>query len=258
MQALERGLRILDALSHEGRMPLGQIARRLALNLSTAHHLMKTLEGLGYVSLGRDRAWQLSGRVFQLAAAAWNADELATLGVATIAELGKKTGECTQLAVFDRRHVILVGKFDGEAPERLFERLGAPRPAYCTALGKALLAYQDPSVVAAYLHSTDLKALTPTTITSAARLKEELRRIRRSGIALDEQEFSHGIRCVAAPVFNFTSSVVAALGMFGPAWRVSARRLSGHAKTVARLAHRLSKALGYGGAWPPSAEEEHR
>lgn len=254
MQALDRGLRILDVLSHEGRMPLAQIAKLVKLNLSTAHHLMKTMEALGYVSLGRDKSWQLSGRVFQLAAAAWNADELATLGVTTIEELGRKTGESTQLAVFDRRHVILVGKFDGEGPERLFERLGAPRPAYCTALGKALLAYQDPSVVDAYLAATELKALTPTTITSPARLKEELRKIRRAGISVDEQEFSHGIRCVAAPVFNFSNSVVAALGMFGPAWRVSPERLSAHAKTVAKLALRLSKELGYGGPYPPLSE----
>jgi DNA-binding IclR family transcriptional regulator len=254
VQALERGLRILDVLSHEGRMPLAQIAKRVALNLSTAHHLMKTMEGLGYVSLSRDKCWQLSGRVFQLAAAAWNADELATLGTTTITELGQKTGESTQLAVFDRRHVILVGKFDGEGPERLFERLGAPRPAYCTALGKALLAYQDPSVVDAYLGSTELKALTPTTITSSTRLKDDLRKIRRSGIAVDEQEFSHGIRCIAAPVFNFSNSIVAALGMFGPTWRLSPERLSTHAKTVARFAHRLSKELGYGGAYPPLAE----
>lgn len=255
VQALERGLRILDVLSREGRMPLGQIAKLVDLNLSTAHHLMKTLEGAGYVSLGRDKNWQLSGRVFQLAASAWNADELATLGVTTIAELQQQTGESTQLAVFDRRHVILVGKFDGEGPERLFERLGAPRPAYCTALGKALLAYQDPTVVDAYLGATELKALTPTTITSAIRLKEELRNIRRKGIAVDDQEFSHGIRCIAAPVFNFSNSVVAALGMFGPAWRVSHERVSLHSKTVADLAHRLSKELGYGGAYPPADQK---
>lgn len=254
VQALERGLRILDVLSHEGRMPLGQIAKLVALNLSTAHHLMKTMEGLGYVSLGADKCWQLSGRVFQLAASAWNADELATLGVTTLGELGRKTGESTQLAVFDRRHVILVGKFDGEGPERLFERLGAPRPAYCTALGKALLAYQDPATIEAYLAVTELKALTPTTITSASKLKEELRRVRRAGFAVDEQEFSHGIRCIAAPVFNFTNSVVAALGMFGPAWRVSPERLLTHGKTVTRYAHRLAKELGYGGAYPPLAE----
>ncbi|HEX7055526.1 MAG TPA: IclR family transcriptional regulator [Burkholderiales bacterium] len=254
VQALERGLRILDVLSHEGRQPLAQIAKRVALNLSTAHHLMKTLESLGYVALGDDKCWQLSGRVFQLAAAAWNADELAALGLPALAELGRRTGESTQLAVFDRRHVILVGKFDGAGPERLFERLGAPRPAYCTALGKALLAYQDAATLDAYLAATELKALTPTTITSASRLREELRKVRRAGYAIDEQEFSHGIRCVAAPVFNFTNRVVAALGMFGPAWRLSPERLAAHAKTVTRCAQRLTKELGYAGAYPPPPE----
>jgi DNA-binding IclR family transcriptional regulator len=254
VQALERGLRILDVLADEGRLPLAQIARLVDLNLSTAHHLMKTMEALGYVAHGGDRSWQLSGRVFQLAAAAWNADDLASLGGATVAELGRKTGEATQLAVFDRRHAIVVSKFDGEGPERLFERLGAPRPAYCTALGKALLAYQPAAIADAYLASTELKALTPKTITSAARLREELRRIRREGIAMDDEEFSQGIRCLSAPVFNFSNGVAASLGMFGPVWRISAQRMSAHAATVARFAQRLSRELGYRGAYPPPLE----
>ena len=90
-----------------------------------------------------------------------NADGLARLGSSTVAELGQKTGEHANLAVFDRRHVIVLCKFDGEGPERLFERLGAPRPAYCTALGKAILAYQEPSITDAYLASAELRPLTP-------------------------------------------------------------------------------------------------
>jgi DNA-binding IclR family transcriptional regulator len=250
VQALERGIRILDVLADEGRLPLAQIARLVDLNLSTAHHLMKTLEGLGYVAHARDRTWQLSARVFQLAAAAWNGDDLARLGAGTVAELGRKTGEATQLAVFDRRHVIVVCKFEGEGPERLFDRLGAPRPAYCTALGKALLAYQDSSVTDAYLAATELKSLTPKTATNAARVREQLRKIRRSGIALDDEEFSHGIRCIAAPVFNFSNGVAAALGMFGPAWRLSLSRITTRGSIVARYAEQLSRQLGYRGPYP--------
>lgn len=255
IQALERGLGILDVLSREGRMPLARIARLAGLNLSTAHHLMKTMEGLGYVAIGAGRSWELSHRVFQLAAAAWNADELAALGMPTITELAKKTGESTQLAVFDRRQVIVLAKFDSGGPERLFERLGAPRPAYCTALGKVLLAYQLPDTVDGYLGHTRLVALTPKTLTSPTRLREELRKVRRAGIAVDDQEFSHGIRCLAAPVFNFTNGVVAAIGMFGPAWRVSSERVSSLGKTVTRSAQRLSKELGYAGVYPPALAE---
>lgn len=250
VQALERGIRILDVLADKGGLPLAQIAQLIRLNLSTAHHLVKTLEGLGYVSQGRDRNWNLSGRVFQLAAAAWNGDDLARLGAASVAALGRKTGEATQLAVFDRRHVIVVCKFDGVGPERLFERLGAPRPAYCTALGKVLLAFQDPSIAQSYLASTELKTVTPKTITSAARLRDELRKIRRSALATDDEEFSHGIRCIAAPVFNFSNGVAAALGMFGPTWRLSTRRIAGQASIVKRYAEQLSRDLGYREPYP--------
>lgn len=250
VQALERGIRILDVLADKGALPLAQIAQLIRLNLSTAHHLVKTLEGLGYVTQTGDRSWNLSGRVFQLAAAAWNGDDLARLGAAAVAAFGAKTGEATQLAVFDRRHVIVVCKFDGDSPERLFERLGAPRPAYCTALGKVLLAYQDPSIAESYLASTQLKALTPKTITSAARLRDELRKIRRSGVAVDDEEFSHGIRCIAAPVFNFSNGVTAALGMFGPSWRFSTRRIAAQASIVSRYAEQLSRQLGFREPYP--------
>jgi len=250
VQALERGIRILDVLADSGRLPLAQIAQLIGLNLSTAHHLVKTLEGLGYVSQARDRTWNLSGRVFQLAAAAWNGDDLAKLGAATVAALGREAGEATQLAVFDRRHCIVVCKFDGDGPERLFERLGAPRPAYCTALGKVLLAYQDPSILEAYVAATELKAFTPKTITAASRLREELRKIRRSSVALDDEEFSHGIRCIAAPVFNFSNGVAAAIGTFGPTWRMSARRIAAQGRLVSRYAQQLSRELGYRGPYP--------
>lgn len=254
IQALERGLAILDVLARDGRMPLARIAKLAGLNLSTAHHLMKTMEGRGYVAMGPGRSWELSRRVFQLAAAAWNADDLAVLGMPAITALGRKTGESTQLAVFDRKHVILLAKFDGDGPERLFERLGAPRPAYCTALGKVLLAFQAGEMVDAYMSGTTLSAFTPKTITSPARLREQLRKVRRSGIGVDDQEFSHGIRCIAAPVFNFTGGVVAAIGMFGPAWRISNGRVAAHAKTVARHAKTLSADLGYDGVYPPALE----
>lgn len=250
-QALERGLRILNVLADVGRLPLAELARRVDLNLRTAEHLTKTLEALGYVAQAADRSWGIAGRVFQLVAAAWNGDELAKLGESTVRDLGMKTGEATQLAIFDRRDVIVVSKLDGAGPERLFERLGAPRPAYCTALGKALLAYQHDSVVNAYLDSMELKAFTPRTITSASRLRKQLREIRRSGFAVDDEEFSQGIRCIAAPVFNFTNRAVAALGMFGAAWRISPQRMSTCVTLVTQMAERLSRELAYRDPYPP-------
>jgi IclR family KDG regulon transcriptional repressor len=255
VKALERGLRILNVLADRGRLPLGELAQRGDFSLGTARHLVKTLEALGYVAQAPDRRWGIAGRVFQLVAAAWDGDELARLGESTVRDLGMKTGEATQLAIFDRRDVIVVSKLDGAGPERLFERLGAPRPAYCTALGKALLAYQHDSVVNTYLASTKLRRFTPKTITSAARLREQLREIRRHGFAVDDEEFSQGIRCVAAPVFNFTNRAVAALGMFGAAWRISPQRMSTCVTLVTQQAERLSRELAYREPYPPPAED---
>lgn len=256
VQALERGLGILGIIAERGRLPLADIARRGGLHLSTTHHLVKTLEGLGYVRQAGDRTYCVAGGVFRLAAAAWNEDELAKLAEPAVTDLGLKTGEATQLAVFDRHEVTVISKLDVGGPGRRFERLGMPRPAYCTALGKALLAFQGPSVLADYLARVELRRFTPKTITTRARLEQQLREVRRRGWAIDDEEFSQGIRCFAAPVCNFSGKVVAALGFFGAAWRLGPDRQPAVVATLLEMAEHLSRQLAYSGPYPPAPPED--
>lgn len=252
--ALRRGLQVLETVAESGgQLPLKGISQRVALHLSTTHHLVKTLETLGYLRQDNDRSYRLDRRIFQLAAAAWNGDELAKLGVPLLEELGLKTGETSQLAVFDRRQMLVIETFTPTGPVRFFGRVGTERPAYCTAIGRAVLAYQSPAGLQDYLRATPLKPLTPKTITNVNQLKEELRRVARAGLATDAEEYSQGIRCIAAPVVNFAGTVVAAIGLFGPAWRMSAERSGELIPTVRGTAETLSRELGYGGEYPPKA-----
>lgn len=254
VNALRRGLKVLETIAEAGgRLPLKPIAERLGLHLSTAHHLVKTLEAMGYVGQGEGKAYGLRRRVFQLAAAAWNDDELVQVAAPVISDLGLKTGETAQLAVFDRRLAVVVAKFDATGPWRLYDRVGAERPAYCTAIGKAQLAFQKAPILRDYLQVTEFKPFTGKTITSATRLKGELRRVEKQGFALDDEEFSMGIRCLAVPVFNFTGTVVAALGLFGATWRVTPDRIGDLVSTLKEMGERLSRELAYVGPFPPSA-----
>lgn len=252
INALRRGLHVLETIAHAGgRLPLTPIAQRLGLHMSTAHHLVKTLEALGYVEQDEHRGYRLKRRVYQLAAAAWNDDELVHVAEPIVADLGLKTGETAQLAVFDRRQAVVIAKFDAAGPWRLYDRVGAERPAYCTALGKAQLAFQKPPILHDYLRATALEPFTTTTVTSVPKLTAELKRIARQGYALDNEEFSMGVRCLAVPVFTFTGAVVAALGLFGPSWRMTPARIDSLVSPLKQQGEALSRELAYVGPYPP-------
>jgi DNA-binding IclR family transcriptional regulator len=99
-------------------------------------------------------------------------------------------------------------------------RIGGIVPAYCTGLGKTLLAFKPESTVDAWLSTQTLKAMTPHTITSVRQLMKDLRAIRARGYGLDEQEHESGVRCIAAPISNHAGEVVAAISVAGPADRM--------------------------------------
>ena len=249
IQSLRRGLQVLDVIAeHGGRLALTEIARRLGLHFSTTHHMVKTLQTSGYVVQDdQSREYRLGGRLLRLAAVACNEDEIGHLGEPLVTELSLKTGLTAQLAVLDCHNVVVIRQIDADGPWRLAERVGTPRPAYCTALGKALLAHQSPEGLQAYLARTELRPLTPRSITGAAAFEADLARVRTHGVSVDDEEFSAGIRCVAAPVLNFTGNVRAALGVSGPAWSLTLERLQDLAPVVREYADRLSRELG----WPP-------
>lgn len=250
IQSLRRGLQVLDVIAeHGGRLALTEIARRLGLHFSTTHHMVKTLQTSGYVVQDDEsREYRLGGRLLRLAAVACNEDEIGHLGEPLVSELSLKTALTVQLAVLDCHHVVVIRQIDADGPWRLAERVGTPRPAYCTALGKALLAHQSPEGLQAYLARTELRPLTPRSITGAAALEAELARVRTHGVSVDDEEFSAGIRCVAAPVLNFTGNVRAALGVSGPSWSLTLERLQDLGPVVREFADRLSRQLG----WQPT------
>ena len=162
-----------------------------------------------------------------------------------LAELARETGETSHLAILERGEVIVISKIDGSGPVRLTDRVGYPRPAHCTAIGKVLLAHLPDAERSTFLQTSQLRPLTAKTITAAAILEQELERVRRQEYAFDDEEFAQGIRCLAAPVRNFTGEVVAAMGISGPVWRVSLDRVAELTEVVKLMGLRLSQQLGH-------------
>jgi len=174
---------------------------------------------------------------------------LATMGlhreaIPFVEELARETGEAVHMGVFNGTEVVSIEKTDSAHGLTPVITIGKGAPAYCTGVGKVLLAYQPDSVID-HICNMGLPRHTPTTITDSATLREELARIRALGYAVDDAELHPDVRCVAAPVRDHTGNVVASLSVSGLASRITKDATPALADKVRLVAAKLSARLGY-------------
>lgn len=203
---------IMDAFDEDGAvLSLGDLGRRSGLPKSTAHRLAEQLRELGW--LERDyRGYRVGMRLFELGGLAVGHTQLRDAAIPHLHDLASRSGQAVQLAVLDGVDVIylervVVGRYD------LPTRQGGRMPAYCTGLGKAMLAFDD--TAATDVLCSELPRRTPATITSPDRLRENLEHVRSTGVAYDLQEAYEGMACVAAPIRN-AGRAIAAVSVTGP------------------------------------------
>jgi DNA-binding IclR family transcriptional regulator len=246
VQSLERAFAILEAIAGADQpLSLADLSRATGLHTSTAFHLLKTLIVLGYVRQDEGKRYRIGTRLFMQAAGASSEVELVNLAAPHLQRLVEETGETAHLAVPADNGIAVIAKADARSSIRTSERIGIVRPAHCTAIGKILLASLPESQLEKFLRTGPFEAMTPKTITDPALLREEIRRVAAAGLAHDDAEFSSEVRCIAAPVRNYTGQTIAALGISGPVWRVNLRELQRHGAVVAGVASDLSKELGF-------------
>lgn len=249
-QSLERGLRVIEATAEGGgRATLAEIARKTALPRSTAHHIVRALVEFGYLAQdGEAQPYRLGPRLLRLTGSRWTAAQLAEIAMPFLDELSRRTGEGTSLATLRDGVVTVVAKRESEGPVRVVQVVGARRPIYCTAVGKALAAWLPERELEGILARTRFERKTRRTLTTPAAFRRELARIRATGFAVDNEEHQEGIRCIATPVRDNAGDVRASLCVVGPTSRLPQRRLLEIRVPLAAVAADLSARLGYGSA----------
>ncbi|MFH1090171.1 MAG: IclR family transcriptional regulator [Pseudomonadota bacterium] len=247
-QSLDRGLRIIEAIAAiNGSATLAEIARKTALARSTAHHLLQALVEFGYLVQDiRARTYTLGPKLFRLTGRAWSKEQLAEIAMPFLDELSRRTGEGTSLAVLRDGVVTVIAKREPEGPVRVVQEVGARRPIYCTAVGKALAAWLPGPELDGIISRTVFERKTPNTITSSTAFRRELARIRATGFAMDNEEHIEGIRCISTPVRDHSGEVRATLCVVGPKNHLPQRRLSEIRQALATVAGGLSARLGHG------------
>jgi DNA-binding IclR family transcriptional regulator len=245
IRSVEKVIDILELLAREGHgMALGEIAKRLDLNASTAHHLIATLRHRGLVSQDeRTKMYRIGYHLVAMVGTFVANTDLYPAGIAPVEELRDLTGETSYLSAFDGHDTASIISLAGMNPvqARRVHRPGKTK-LHSTATGKLRLAYLPPDEASALISASELTPFTPNTITDPQRLLTELEEIRRCGYALDKEEDYVGLECIAFPVFSAAGECVASVSISFPA--AAPERRNELIPLVSQAAAKISANLG--------------
>jgi len=190
---------------------------------------------------------QLGLSLFEITLHALGKTDLHQVARPYLDKILEKTGETVYLAVENKGDVVYLEKAEGSAAVRYSANLGARLPLYCTGLGKAILAAYPDEKVREIITVSGMRSFTPKTITNLMDLQEDLAAIRLRGYAIDNQEVSEGIFCVAAPIFGVEGKPVAAISIASGSSMLQEGKLDKLGTLVARKALVISRKMGFSG-----------
>jgi DNA-binding IclR family transcriptional regulator len=247
-RTVAKAFTIIDllALQSDRGITLSDLSVQLHMPKSTVHRYLATLQQLGLAERSDADRFRLGTRVIELAGLFLANSDLRTESQAALDALATQTDETIHLAVPSGTEVVYIAKVESKHALRMYSYIGARLPMYCTALGKAILAFGTPERRRDVL-AQPLKARTPSTITSRQALERELETVRSQGFAIDDEENEPGIRCVGAPIADYSQTAIAALSVSGPGDRIDRKRCAELAPIVRDAAQRISKRMGYVG-----------
>jgi IclR family KDG regulon transcriptional repressor len=249
-RSLDRGLRIVEVLVQaEEPRGVSDLARILRIDKATVHRLLKVLCERGLVQRdSTSRRYACTTRILELSARLLAQMDLPQRARPHLRALVERTGQSAHLAVLARstlQWAVYVADERSASHVQVDVRVGQMAPTYCTAVGKALIAYAPESALQALSLTGTLQQYTSKTITDIDVLVTHLTQVRGRGYAVDDEEFHVNIRCVGAPVRDGTGKVVASLGISGVAIELPKHSLHRKARVVMDLAQELSTTLGF-------------
>jgi len=255
VQSLDRALSILERLAEADGMTLTDLAQSVGLAPSTTHRLLTTLLQRRFAAFDEEYGvWVIGVGAFNVGNAFLRNRRIVTLGRPVMRRLMEDVGETVNLAVEDQNELVYVTQFESHAPMRAFFRPGRRAPMHASAVGKAMLAEMDEATVADLLHRKGMPRFTDKTLIDPAALRAELARVRERGWAVDDEEHTVGMRCVAATIHNEHAEVIAGVSLSGPSVRVTETRLGELGARVVKAANEITEQIG--GVVPPNRRRE--
>ncbi len=245
VQVLDRAVAILEAISSEDGMSLTTIAARAGVAPSTAHRILTSLEANGLITMSPERKlWFVGVRAFQIGNGFLRNRKIVEMGRPTMRALMEETGETINLAIEDGGEIVYISQAECHNAIRAFHRPGTRGPVHASAMGKAILSGWSEAAVRRALTRKPMDRFTERTIVDIPAFLEALREVRERGWAIDDEERTDGMRCVAAPIRDELGEIVAAISISGPTVRFSHARLWELGPEVKGAAREITHSIG--------------
>jgi DNA-binding IclR family transcriptional regulator len=225
VRSVERAFSILKLFIHgEREISASEISEELGLHRSTTFRFLATLTSSGFLEHNTENGkYRLGVASLELGTVFLRHNSLREIALSVLEFLRDESGETVHLAILDNHEVVYLEKLAGLHPIGLMSsRVGGRSPAYCTGLGKALLAFISAKKIEELYRSSEIIRHTDNTITDYEQFLTKMEEIRAKGFAVDDQEHEDGVMCIAAPVFD-QDGVVAAISIAGPSERIQSK-----------------------------------
>ena len=247
IKSLQRAINILD-LFDEQKVALGitEIAETTGLHKSTAAGLIYTLQHNGY--LGQDpetRKYHLGFKLVERASTLLDQIDVRKVALPHLQGLISWCDESVNLAVPDGGQIVYSERLTTTRSFGMRAKVGYRAPMHCTALGKAILSGMPLKEVEELIEQHGLLAVTANSITDCAQFLQEMDRVRAQGFAVDDEENEIGVRCVAAPILDYTGQPVAAVSVSSPVLRLPLSEVPRYGQKVIEAGNAISARLGY-------------
>lgn len=245
VRAVDRALDILLCFTREEpTRSLTQIAESVRMSKTTVHRLLATLENKRFITRDKTTSlYRLGFRFIEMASVVLQDVELHRWAQPYLQRLSAEFGETVDLSILDGSHVIYLEVIESPQRLKLAAAVGQRLPAFCTASGKALLAYLPEEQVRKVL-GEDLTGYTDQTTVSVPDILSDLRITALRGFAISEQEYEQDINAVAAPIFDADHLPIASIAIVGPSFRLTKDRLPALGESLCKMTQEISSEVG--------------
>ncbi|WP_428911556.1 IclR family transcriptional regulator [Niallia sp. Krafla_26] len=247
VQTVQNAIRILRLFTiGKPDWTLSEIAREQNMSVSTTKRLLQTLEKYGYIARKKDsKKYRLSLSILSLSGIVTNTMDLHKEAQSILMKLQQDYGEAIHIGVLEGTETVYLDKVESLNPVRLASFIGKNNPAYCSGCGKVLLAFKNQKEQEKIIGAIEQEGYHPyglNTVKNTQELMDKLKLIKKQGFEVCKDELSTGITSIAAPIYDYDESVIAAISITGPNSRMN---IPDMIEGVVKAAREISRKLGY-------------
>lgn len=248
IQAVSHALDLLEQFHGEvDELGVTELSKRLKLHKNNVFRLLATLDSRGYIEQNRvTENYRLGLKTLELGQTFIKQMGLLRQSKPVLEALVGECNETTYVAILKDFSIIYLDAVETDMTVRVVPRVGSRLPAYCTAAGKIQIAYMSDEELDSYLPGKELKRYTPNTVTDCNLLREQLKKVAERGYAVDNEELDIGVKCVSAPIRDYTRRIIGAVSISGPSMRFSDERITNELiPLVVKAGDDISAKLGF-------------